>query len=219
MKNKVIITILSFFNLFLSALNLHNGGIYHTTDVTEYDAKYSVSDVKNAKNEVKKPEIKTINHPKKQTTVKTATSTKKTTNKTTSTPNNTIQITGKTINLKATNCNKMPTPDYSSANYCNYRGSSSLFIYGHNSSNIFSQIKNLKVGSTFKITLNGKTTTYKITSSFVLPVTVLNDKSSNASALRASLFNGTYGEKSDITIQTCEGKNDVNRRYIKAVAL
>ena len=113
----------------------------------------------------------------------------------------------------------MPTPDYSSANYCNYRGSSSLFIYGHNSSNIFSQIKNLKVGSTFKITLNGKTTTYKITSSFVLPVTVLNDKSSNASALRASLFNGTYGEKSDITIQTCEGKNDVNRRYIKAVAL
>ena len=219
MRNKVIITILSFFNLFLSSLNLVNGGIYHTTDITEYDAKYSISDEKSTENEVKKPEIKTINQPKKQATVKTAAVTKKQLVMTSNTPNNTIQITAKTITLRATDCNKMPTPDYSSANYCHFRGSKSLFVYGHNTSKIFGQIKNLKTGSTFKLNLNGKTTTYKITSSFVLPVAVLNDKSSNASALRASLFNGSYGEKSDITIQTCEGKNDVNRRYIKAVAL
>lgn len=219
MKNKVIITILSFFNLFLSALNLSNGLTFHTTDTTEYDAKYSISDAKEPESTAKKPEIKTINVPKKQTTVKTTTATKKTTVKTASAPKNSINITGKTITLKPTDCNKMPTPDYSSANYCHFRGSSSLFVYGHNVSSIFGAIKNLRTGSTFKITLNGKTTTYKITSSFVLPVAVLNDTSSNASSLRASLYNGTYGEKSDITIQTCEGKNDVNRRYIKAVKI
>lgn len=218
MKNKVTITILSFFTLFLSGLNLSNGLTFRTTDTTEYDAKYSLSDTKEPESDVKKPEIKNINVPKKQTTVKAA-SAKKTTVKTASAPKNSIQITGKTITLKPTDCNKMPTPDFSSANYCHFRGSSSLFVYGHNVSNIFGSIKNLRTGSTFKITLNGKTTTYKITSSFVLPVAVLNDKSSNASKLRTSLFNGTYGEKSDITIQTCEGKNDVNRRYIKAVKI
>jgi sortase (surface protein transpeptidase) len=214
MQDKVKITILSFLTLFLSLGNLNNGLVFQTTDNTERDAVYAALEEKETIDSVKKPEITSVNVPVKQTAQKTV---YKQTTKKVASKNNTIQITGKTITLRPTDCNTMSKPDYSSANYCHFRGSDSLFVYGHNTSNIFGQIKNLKAGSTFTITLNNQTVTYKVTKSFVLPVDMLNSKSKDAGVIRAQLFSGTYDGKSDITIQTCEGKNDINRRYIKAV--
>ena len=211
MKDKVRISVLYILTLILSTLNLYNGLVFNTTDKTEINDIYTGLEEKSTIEKFKAPTIKTVNIPKK-TNTKTTTSSAKTITKT---PSNMIVIAGKNVKLKPTDCNVMPNPDYTSANYCNFRGSDSLFVYGHNISNIFGQIKNLSVGSTFKIILNGQTTTYKITDSFALEKSVLN---SNAS-MRASIYKGTYLGKSDITIQTCEGKNDVNRRYIKAVLI
>ncbi len=211
MRDKVKINILAFFTLFLSASNTVNGLNFYTTDNTEYDTIVTNFEEKTPKLEVKS-NLKNVNIPKKQVSVK------KTAKSTTQNPNNqkdTIQITGRAITLKSTNCNTMPRPNYSSANYCYFGGSSNLFVYGHNTGNIFGAIKNLKVGQTFKVTLNGKTTTYRVTSSFAKSKQELNSNSN----LRSSIYKGYYLGKSDITIQTCEGTNDVNRRYVKAVAI
>lgn len=207
MKYRGKIAIISFSTLFLSSLNLKNGLNLYTTDTSIRDIAPLEMKTNDENINIKEQSIKTLATPKNISKAVTTTAT--------SSSKNIISIAGKNILLKPTNCNTMPRPDNVSANYCNFGGSKSLFIYGHNTSSIFGAIKYLKIGSTFKITLNNKTTAYKITKSFTRTVTELN----NNSNLRRSIYIGTYLSNSDITIQTCEGKNDSLRRYVKAVRI
>ena len=194
---------------FFAGMNIADGLNFSVTDTSVNDAFTASFDTldKTESVENKTSEIEEI----KVTTAKTV-STNTTTAKATTSASY-INISGNSIPLKATDCNTLPTPNYSSANYCNFRGSSSLFIYGHNTANIFGKLKNLSVGSTFTVTLNGKTTTYRITTKFTDTVSNLNSNSN----LRSSIYSGNYKGYSDITIQTCHGVNDSERLYLKAV--
>jgi hypothetical protein len=222
MRYKVIIAITSFFILILSAINIRSGIIFKVKDNTERDAlKSEYTDIYETRNKVSKAKIKNVNLPKVAYTyagTKKPTYTAKPSVKVSSKSlPNTIAIAGRTIRLKPTNCNTMPTPDYSSAYFCSFRNSPNLFIYGHNTANIFGTIKNLGVGATFKVTFNNKTTTYLITDKFIFNVNEIN-KASNSST-RANIFSGYYRGNSNITIQTCHGPNDSQRLYLKAVAI
>lgn len=207
---------------FFSGMNIADGFNFSITDTTVNDAIIAHYDetekISNVDNKVTT----------KLATVKTAASsssynTKSNSSSTASSSANRINISGNSVILRQINCaNSMPTPNYSSAYYCYFRGSGNLFIYGHNTNNIFGKLKNLSVGSTFTITLNNQTTTYKITNKFSKTEAELNDKSSaearkKSSELRTKIYSGTYGGNSDITIQTCHGANDSERLYIKAV--
>jgi len=198
---KLLIPIL--FISFFSGLNISNGFDFSVTDTSVNDA-FSTSLEAEEKIENVEANISELKTPvSTATTRKTVISSSK----------NVIKIAGNTVSLVPTNCNTMPTPNYSSANYCNFQGSPNLFIYGHNTNNIFGRLKNLSVGSTFTITLNNTTTTYRITDKFSDTVTNLNSNS----GLRSSIYKGYYRSTSDVTIQTCYGINDSERLYIKAV--
>ena len=198
MKYQVKIAILSFFTLLFSVFNLTSSFICKTTDNTEKNAIFVRQDEKISLAKVNKNNIKTVKMPISRSLAK-----------------NRIDITGRSIPLKHVSCEEMPTPNYSSANYCSFRGSSSIFIFGHNTNSIFGSIRHLKRGQTFQITFNGKTTTYRVTENFAMTMKELSGNNKNE--LRFNIFSGTYLGRSDITIQTCEGHNDTSRRYIKAV--
>ena len=226
MNFKAKLGILSFFIGILSILNLQQGLFLKTTDNTAHDAIFLPNAIKTEKltskaaistpvvlaNTTAQPRIqimagnnstqkKTI-EPKPQVAAKTA-------------PLDFIKINGRTIQLLPANCNTMPTPNYSSANFCHYGDSSNLFIYGHNTNAIFGTLKNLPVGASFTVTLNGETTTYRISKTFIKSTLEL----SHNNGLRSSIFKGFYGGSADIMIQTCHGPNDSERLYLKAVRI
>ena len=226
MNFKAKLGILSFFIGILSILNLQQGLFFKTTDNTAHDAIFLPNAVKTEKltlkaavrtpvvlaNTTAQPRIqimagnsstqkKTI-EPKPQVAAKT-------------TPPNFIKINGRNIQLLPADCNTMPTPNYSSANFCQYGGSSNLFIYGHNTNTIFGTLKNLPVGASFTVTLNGETTTYRISKTFIKSTLELSQNN----GLRSSIFQGFYGGSADIMIQTCHGPNDSERLYLKAVRI
>ena len=226
MNFKAKLGILSFFIGILSILNLQQGLFLKTTDNTAHDAIFLPNAIKTEKPTLKADtstpvtlastsaqhhaQIATSNssifkkaiEPKPQVAAKT-------------TPLNFIKINSRTIQLLPANCNTMPTPNYSSANFCHYGGSSNLFIYGHNTNAIFGTLKNLPVGASFTVTLNGETTTYRISKTFIKSTIELSQNN----GLRSSIFKGFYGGSADIMIQTCHGPNDSERLYLKAVRI
>lgn len=216
MKYKVKIAILSFLTLFLSLLNLKNGLIFNVTDNTEHDALTSKYEERIDTKDLVKSEIKSINQPKetKQTTYAVSSATTK---KATKVKNyDYSKITSKRIN-----CDKsMPTTS-NDIFYCNYRGSKSIFAYGHNTNQVFASLANLKQNDTFTIKIDGKVRKYRVINNFTIKLSALNPKPDTTAAqeLRTSLYKSTYGGKYDITLQTCAGKNNTYRRYIQAVAV
>ena len=70
-------------------------------------------------------------------------------------PADSIAIAGRTINIVDVNSTTVASGDH--VNF--YRNK---FLYGHNSSAIFGDLKNLSIGATFTITHDGVTSTYRI---------------------------------------------------------
>ena len=213
MKFKVKIVALSFFVGFLSILNLQNGLLFKTTDNTELDAIFMPSVKKSEKTAVPTPAISSLaNVENSASSAGKITPAKATSSSQPIARTDTISINGRIISLIPTNCNLMPTPNYTSAYYCHYGGSSNLFIYGHNTTPIFGTLKDLNAGATFKITLNNQTITYRISKTFIKSTRELNKNN----GLRSSIFKGFYGGSAEIVIQTCHGPNDSERLYLKA---
>ena len=214
MKHKVKITILSFFTLFLSALNLKHGLIFHTTDNTERDALFSNLEEKTDKKNIIKASIKTINTPKTTTTKKIATA-----KKTTSSSSKHYDFTNAKYIIKNTgtcpdkdsknNC-VLKTPDTGIAEW-HITSGSKPFLYGHNTST-FSKLQNMKPGDTFTVKVGGKTKMYRVVKNLPL-------SNKNANANREDLYRAKYnGVQYDIALQTCIGSSNANVRYILAVA-
>ncbi|MBR3233049.1 hypothetical protein IKF74_02105 [Candidatus Saccharibacteria bacterium] len=103
-----------------------------------------------------------------------------------------------------------PTPVYSPAvdagygvmRYMSYGGN---FLYGH-SSLAFSPLKNLYVGSTFSVTMDGQTATYVVSRREVFQKSALD---ANA-ALRSAIYSAAYrGSNYGLALMTCgNGAND-----------
>lgn len=79
------------------------------------------------------------------------------------------------------------------------------FLYGHNSAQVFGILASLPDGTTFTLTLNGQSTTYRIVTRTTLSTTALN---ANASA-RAAIYRASYlGAQHSLSIMTCAGTYD-----------
>ena len=204
---------------FFAGMNIADGFDFSITDTTVNDAVTAHYDeaekVENVENKVS-TKLKIVQTASSNTSSAKTVSAGSSSSNNSSASGNHINISGNSVALRYINCDsQMPTPNYSSAYFCNFRGSGNMFIYGHNTANIFGKLKNLSVGSTFTITLNGNTSTYKITSKFTNTVANLNSNSS----LRSQIYSGTYGGNSAVTIQTCHGAGDSQRLYVKAIRI
>ncbi|MDO4611497.1 MAG: sortase [Candidatus Saccharibacteria bacterium] len=119
----------------------------------------------------------------------------------TATPKNVINIGGKTISLEHVN-----TTTLDAGNHVN---KVNKLLYGHNSTSVFGGLKNLKVGQTFTITENGKTSTYKISR--------IETYEKNGELLqknqRGSYMNAVYnaidpsGVEHSLALMTCSGRS------------
>ena len=196
MKYKVKIAILSFFILFLSTLNLKNGLVFSVTDNTERDAFFTSFEEKTDKKDSVKSDLKTVNIPKTKTT---ATVAKKTTTKTSA--KNSITVGGRTLTIVNGTVakNKLQTPANTVAKY-------QKMIYGHNTASVFGNLKNLKKGSIFTVTINGKTTKYQVVGKEGKNDGMTVEKASSNASL---FYNATYKKylygNYDLTLMTCDG--------------
>ena len=90
------------------------------------------------------------------------------------------------------------------------KGYDGRFLYGHNSNNVFGGLKNLSVGSTFTVTLDNNTVTYRVSS------IVIFEKNQETGKL---MLNGTGsymnnvarakhdGVQYDLSLMTCHGQS------------
>ena len=179
MKYKVKIAITSFFILFLSLLNLKNSLIFKVTDNTERDAVFSSFELKNDQKEHISANLANANVP--------------------ALPKpkyNNINLFGREIPIYAGTVanDKLQTPYSAAAIY-------GKMIYGHRLT-VFGGIMNLSVGSTFTVTMNGETATYRVVGVKDLSV---EDAKNNASLLySANYMTYKYGAY-DLTLMTCTG--------------
>jgi|GEM_PF-6677311 len=192
--------------LFLMASFLYSTPFSFTTDITQ-NATYSALTTvdlpeKPAKTTIlsnfltKKSTTKTTNSAK-STKITTASSIQKTTTKTakTTAKSDSITIGGRTISIFTVN----NTTVDAGSQVARYK--STGFLYGHNSSSVFGNLKNLSTGTNFSVTLSNQTTTYKIAKIVTLK------KSDVAKNMNNLALNQTYGGvKYDLVLMTCAGQ-------------
>lgn len=216
MKRSTIFYILSFFTIFLSVSNLIPELSFRTTDS---DA-YSLFKVKEEKStvSVKKTALKTVAGVKTATTAKASTPVKTAASST----GRHFDYTNKSYINRGIGNVVLKEAGNSIALY-RFCSSCTPFLYAHNTANLFQNLASMKRGDTFSVKIYGVTKTYRVYNNIVLDLSILNpskDKSDDfkerAAALRKSLYTSTYGGKYDITMQTCAGKNDSQRRFIQA---
>ena len=114
---------------------------------------------------------------------------------------NSISITGRTLDVV-----RVTSPEVNAGTHVNLYGDK--FLYGHNSNAVFGALKNLSIGSTFTVTLNGQPTTYRVAKM------VTFEKNNGKLQLDGS---GTYmnavvkarfdGAQYNVSIMTCAGVN------------
>lgn len=229
-----ILVLLAVAVMFFSEANFFSGLKFHTTDISESAGYQKLEQLEKAKSkkttistkELDKSRNKLAEKSKKATlnkakiaTVKSLNNTKLTSTKSSSRVLNLIGV-----RTSYHNCNNdMSTPN-SGAYYCNFRGSQSTFIYGHNRAGIFAALRTLRPGDQVKVQIGGHVKTYKVVNSFRL--TKASTSGASNSNLRVVLYTSNYGgafgntpASRRITFQTCEGANDVYRRYIQAIEL
>jgi len=71
-----------------------------------------------------------------------------------SAPKNSISVAGRTLNIVNVNSTSVD-----SGNHVNRIGK---LLYGHNSATVFKNLSSLKIGSTFSVTIDGSTKTYRV---------------------------------------------------------
>lgn len=135
-------------------------------------------------------------------------------------PANNIQINGQTM---PTHMVGAPAQSVGPDVYI-YRGERGQFIYAHNSANRFATLYSLNVGSTFTITTNGVTKTYRVTDAPVhYYVNTLERTKSNLgglvmieTAIQDYAYNNETGRYHDVALMTCYDTNDAQRWFIFA---
>ena len=105
----------------------------------------------------------------------------------------------------------------------------SVFYYGHNSNAVFGSLSSLPIGSTFTISENGSTKTYKIALGETFDRSknqngdILYHESEKAEGKNRNYSNGIYsasykGKTYDLAIMTCAGQSlgngDATQRYV-----
>ena len=124
-------------------------------------------------------------------------------------PADSIQIAGK--NLSITTVNNTATDSGNHVNRFmkgNYDG---RFLYGHNSAAVFGGLKNLGVGNTFTVTLDGNQNTYKIVKIVFFnknvtkgTIELTGDSTNYMNQVARASFKGV---QYDLSIMTCHGQS------------
>ena len=99
--------------------------------------------------------------------------------------------------------------------YCGSNAACNKFIYGHNSSAVFGNLKNLRVGvDTFTVTLNGATSTYRIVNKVIYDYELggngalrLNGDTSINYMNRTAKAKDNNNVQYDLALMTCHGQS------------
>lgn len=99
--------------------------------------------------------------------------------------------------------------------YCGSNAACNKFIYGHNSSAVFGNLKNLRVGvDTFTVTLNGVTSTYRIVNKVIYDYELggngalrLNGDTSINYMNRTAKAKDNNNVQYDLALMTCHGQS------------
>ena len=115
--------------------------------------------------------------------------------------NNQINIAGRTLNVV-----QVASTETDAGNRVNKYGSK--LLYGHNTTAVFGGLKNLGIGSTFTVTEDGFTTTYKIAKTITFEKNngqlQLNGEGSYMNSVAKARSNGV---NYDLALMTCAGTN------------
>ena len=124
-------------------------------------------------------------------------------------PADSIQIAGKTLNITT-----VDSTTIDSGNHVNRFKSDNFdgrFLYGHNSATVFGGLKNLGVGNTFTVTLDGSQKTYKIAKIVIFNKNVAKgtieldgDETNYMGQVAKAKFKGV---QYDLSIMTCHGQS------------
>ena len=120
-----------------------------------------------------------------------------------------IQIAGKNLNIVTVDDTAKDSGNhvnrYKKGNY------DGRFLYGHNSTTVFVGLKNLKIGSTFTVRLDGEQNTYKITKIIIFnknvakgTIELTGDSTNYMGQVAKAKFKGT---QYDLSIMTCHGQS------------
>ncbi len=88
------------------------------------------------------------------------------------------------------------------------KGYDGRFLYGHNSNNVFGGLKNLDIGSTFTLTLDNTTVTYRVSNIVIFEKNqstgklTLNGEGSYMNSVARAKHNGA---QYDLSLMTCHG--------------
>lgn len=229
-----ILVLLAVAVMFFSEANFFSGLKFHTTDISESAGYQKLEQLEKAKSKKATISTKTLDKSRNKLAEKSKKATSNKSKNATARPSNNTSLasansSSRVLNLTGVrtsyhNCNNdMSTPN-SGAYYCNFRGSQSIFIYGHNRAGIFATLRTLRTGDQVKVRIGSQIKTYKVVNSFRL--TKASTSGTSNSNLRIALYTSNYGgafgsapASRRITFQTCEGANDIYRRYIQAVEL
>lgn len=127
----------------------------------------------------------------------------------TSKPADSIRIAGKNLNI--TTVDNTAADSGNHVNRFKKGNFDGRFLYGHNSAAVFGGLKNLGVGNTFSVTLDGVENTYKIAKIVIFNKNVAKgtiELPGDSTNYMTPVAKATFkGEKFDLSIMTCHGKS------------
>ena len=127
---------------------------------------------------------------------------------------NQIVIGGRTISMAIVKDTRADAGNHVNM-YCGSNAACNKFIYGHNSSAVFGNLKNLRVGvDTFTVTLNGVTSTYRIVNKVIYDYELggngalrLNGDTSINYMNRTAKAKDNNNVQYDLALMTCHGQS------------
>ena len=127
---------------------------------------------------------------------------------------NQIVIGGRTISMTIVKDTRADAGNHVNM-YCGSNAACNKFIYGHNSSAVFGNLKNLRVGvDTFTVTLNGVTSTYRIVNKVIYDYELggngalrLNGDTSINYMNRTAKARDNNNVQYDLSLMTCHGQS------------
>ena len=127
----------------------------------------------------------------------------------TSKPADSISIAGKNLNITTVDSTAADSGNH--VNRFKKGNFDGRFLYGHNSVTVFGGLKNLGVGNTFSVTLDGVENTYRIAKIVIFNKNVAKgtiELPGDSTNYMTPVAKATFkGEKFDLSIMTCHGKS------------